>query len=350
MPSSRCRASCELAAAAVAHRDHELVADEQVDLPGLDGVVLVDVPERLEHHEQAVVVALELGPLVRVERVLDRQRVQVEDLGDGVQLVARRARAARPRRSRRGPVACVAHACRGRGCRSPPRPVPRRGTARCRRSRGHASDARDGCRRPVGSRHGNGDPGPARPHHRQRLGRARRPDEGRAPRRHGREQARPPHAAERSPRWRWPRGHQPAGALPARPASSSRPGGAGHRRPSAADRVRLRRLDGRRSRTSARNRCGGRSRPSRRRRAFPGGESMAEMSARAVAAVRELGRARSRPSTGPTRSGWRSRHGDVIKAVLADALGHAPRPVPADHGRPGQPLGRPLHRAPRRSW
>ena len=67
-------------------------------------------------------------------------------------------------------------------------------------------------------------------------------------------------------------------------------------------------------------------------------------------------RARSPPYAGATRASTAAHgadavwvavsHGDVIKSVLADALGHAPRPVPADPGRPGVGLGRPLHRRP----
>ena len=66
----------QLGALAVPDADDEVAAHEQVDLAGLDGVVLVDVPERLEDQEQPVVVALELGPLVGLEGVLDGQRVQ----------------------------------------------------------------------------------------------------------------------------------------------------------------------------------------------------------------------------------------------------------------------------------
>ena len=83
-------------ALAVAHRDHEFVADEQVDLAGLDGVVLVDVPERLEDQEQRVVVLLQLGTLVGAQRVLDGQLVQAVDLGDPVQLVLGRLEEAHP--------------------------------------------------------------------------------------------------------------------------------------------------------------------------------------------------------------------------------------------------------------
>ena len=68
----------QLGALAVADADDEVVAHEEVDLAGLHGVVLVDVPERLEDEEEAVLVALELGALVGVEGVLDGQRVQPE--------------------------------------------------------------------------------------------------------------------------------------------------------------------------------------------------------------------------------------------------------------------------------
>ena len=69
------------AALTVSHRDDEVGAHEHVDLTGLDGVVLVDVPERLEHQEQAFVVSLQLGPLMGGHRVFYRQRVQVEHVG-----------------------------------------------------------------------------------------------------------------------------------------------------------------------------------------------------------------------------------------------------------------------------
>jgi 2,3-bisphosphoglycerate-dependent phosphoglycerate mutase len=53
---------------------------------------------------------------------------------------------------------------------------------------------------------------------------------------------------------------------------------------------------------------------------FPGGESMAGMSARAVAAVRDRD-ARIEAESGPEAVWVAVSHGDVIKAVLADALG-----------------------------
>lgn len=53
---------------------------------------------------------------------------------------------------------------------------------------------------------------------------------------------------------------------------------------------------------------------------FPGGESMAGMSARAVAAVRDRD-AQIEAESGPGAVWVAVSHGDVIKAVLADALG-----------------------------
>jgi len=53
---------------------------------------------------------------------------------------------------------------------------------------------------------------------------------------------------------------------------------------------------------------------------FPGGESMAAMSARSVAAVRRWD-ARVEAEHGPNATWAAVSHGDVIKAVLADALG-----------------------------
>ena len=84
---------CQVDALPVPDGDHEVRADEDVDLAGLDGVVLVDVPERLEDDEERVAVALDLGALVGVAGVLDRERVQVE---------GRRRSAGAPRRSGRG--------------------------------------------------------------------------------------------------------------------------------------------------------------------------------------------------------------------------------------------------------
>jgi probable phosphomutase (TIGR03848 family) len=53
---------------------------------------------------------------------------------------------------------------------------------------------------------------------------------------------------------------------------------------------------------------------------FPGGESMADMSTRAVAAVREWD-ARVEAEHGPDAVWLACSHGDVIKSIVADALG-----------------------------
>ncbi|MGW2211463.1 histidine phosphatase family protein [Streptomyces sp. NPDC001781] len=54
--------------------------------------------------------------------------------------------------------------------------------------------------------------------------------------------------------------------------------------------------------------------------AFPGGESMREMQARAVAAVREWN-ARVESEHGPEAVYLMCSHGDIIKSIVADALG-----------------------------
>jgi 2,3-bisphosphoglycerate-dependent phosphoglycerate mutase len=53
---------------------------------------------------------------------------------------------------------------------------------------------------------------------------------------------------------------------------------------------------------------------------FPGGESMSEMSTRAIAAVRDWN-ARMEAEHGPDAVWAAVSHGDLIKAILADALG-----------------------------
>jgi probable phosphomutase (TIGR03848 family) len=53
---------------------------------------------------------------------------------------------------------------------------------------------------------------------------------------------------------------------------------------------------------------------------FPGGESMASMSARAIAAVRDAD-ARATAAYGPEAVVLACSHGDVIKAIVADAMG-----------------------------
>jgi hypothetical protein len=71
---------------AVADGEHEVGPDEQVDLAELDLLDLVQVAGRPQDHEQGVAVALELGPLVGDDGVLDGQLVQAELLGHGQQL------------------------------------------------------------------------------------------------------------------------------------------------------------------------------------------------------------------------------------------------------------------------
>ena len=73
------------------HGDGEVGAEEQVQLPELDLLALVEVPRRLEDDEQRVAVALELGPLVRLDRVLDRELRQVVQLGQLAEFLRLRA-------------------------------------------------------------------------------------------------------------------------------------------------------------------------------------------------------------------------------------------------------------------
>ena len=71
----------------MAHGDDEVGADEQLDLSELDHLLGLGVARRLEHDEQHVVVDLELGPLVRRDRVLDRELVEQELAPHGAELV-----------------------------------------------------------------------------------------------------------------------------------------------------------------------------------------------------------------------------------------------------------------------
>ena len=70
------------AGGAMTDRDHELRAHEHHDLADLHELVAVDVARGLQHEEQRLSVHLQLGALMRVDGVLDSQRVQVEVLGD----------------------------------------------------------------------------------------------------------------------------------------------------------------------------------------------------------------------------------------------------------------------------
>ena len=68
----------QLGRRAMANRDDELGAGEHVDLPELDGLGLVDVARRSQDEEQRVPVALQLRALMCVDRVLQRELMEVE--------------------------------------------------------------------------------------------------------------------------------------------------------------------------------------------------------------------------------------------------------------------------------
>ena len=99
-------------AVAVPDGHDEVAPEEDGDLGDVDDLVVVDVPHRLEDGEHDVAVDLELGPLVRLDGVLDGERRQPERLGDD-------------RRSRR-PSAAGARSRRSRCCRAPIAPSGRR--------------------------------------------------------------------------------------------------------------------------------------------------------------------------------------------------------------------------------
>jgi len=63
--------------------------DEQHEVVDLDVGGRREVPDRLEDHEQRVVVAFELRPLLRLHRVLDGQRMQPQLLGEEGELLLR---------------------------------------------------------------------------------------------------------------------------------------------------------------------------------------------------------------------------------------------------------------------
>ena len=62
----------------------------------------VDVAQCLDHHEQRVAVALQLGTLVGVDRVLDRQGVELQLVGDLVELLCGRLVQADPHEAAAG--------------------------------------------------------------------------------------------------------------------------------------------------------------------------------------------------------------------------------------------------------
>ena len=81
---------------AVAHRDHEVGGDEDRDLAELDHLFGVDVARGLDHHVDRVPVLLDLRPLVRPHRILDRQLVQPELGRDRLELLLARLDHAEP--------------------------------------------------------------------------------------------------------------------------------------------------------------------------------------------------------------------------------------------------------------
>lgn len=94
----------EVGGGSVADGDHEVGSDEDVQLAEVDLLGRVQVAGCAQHHEQGVAVAFQLGSLVSLQRVLDRQRVQVELFGDGQQLGLGRPVQADPRHPAVGAV------------------------------------------------------------------------------------------------------------------------------------------------------------------------------------------------------------------------------------------------------
>src|SRR5215211_1257650 len=74
----------------VAHAHYEVFSHKEVDFAELDPLLLVQVTGRLEHDEECLPVALQLGSLVGIRRILDRQPVQAELPGDGREFLFRR--------------------------------------------------------------------------------------------------------------------------------------------------------------------------------------------------------------------------------------------------------------------
>ena len=74
----------------MANGDDEVSSHEKVDLAELHRLRFVQVARRPQHHEEHLAVALELGPLIGLDRVLDRQLVQVKLVGDQTELLLRR--------------------------------------------------------------------------------------------------------------------------------------------------------------------------------------------------------------------------------------------------------------------
>src|SRR5919112_3145393 len=75
---------------AVAYAHYEVFPHKEVDFAELDPLLVVQVAGRLEHDKERIPVTLQLGPLVGVRRILDRQTVQAELPGDGREFLYRR--------------------------------------------------------------------------------------------------------------------------------------------------------------------------------------------------------------------------------------------------------------------
>lgn len=92
----------EGAVAAVTDGDDEVGAGEDHDLTGVHHLTgrgqlrVLDIGDRLEDGEQDVVVLLDLGPLVSVDGVLDREGVQAEQFGDAREFLLGRFVQAQP--------------------------------------------------------------------------------------------------------------------------------------------------------------------------------------------------------------------------------------------------------------
>ena len=72
----------------VADREDEPVTDEHHELAGLHVARGLDVPQRLEGDEDVVLVEVDLGALIAGEDVLHGERMQVEFVVDGGELLA----------------------------------------------------------------------------------------------------------------------------------------------------------------------------------------------------------------------------------------------------------------------
>ena len=83
-------------AGAVADGDDEVRVDEDQQLADLDALPGIRVGHRLDDDQQSVAEALHLGPLLGLDRVLDRELVQVELVRDCLELLSRRFGDAEP--------------------------------------------------------------------------------------------------------------------------------------------------------------------------------------------------------------------------------------------------------------